>query len=196
MPLAAAEGERLPVTIWGDQHEAIAVGEAADAWLTRTLGVACRLVALPPDATRRADAAWAPEAPRVGFADGFPYLVAGQGSLDELNRRLAQPLPMARFRPNLVVEGAPPFAEDAWGVFEVESVRFRVVKPCARCAITTVDPASATHGQEPLRTLATFRRGAGGVLFAQNAVAEKTGTVRVGDDVRPFPRAGSSADDT
>jgi uncharacterized protein YcbX len=121
----------------------------------------------------------------VGFADGFPLLIISESSLAELNSRLPRSLPMNRFRPNVVVADAEPFAEDTWVTVDLGPVTVDVVKPCARCAITGVDQATGIRGDgEPLRTLGTFRKAKGGVMFGQNAVHRGPGELTVGDTVR------------
>ncbi len=120
---------------------------------------------------------------RVGLADGFPFLLISEASLADLNARLEQPLPMNRFRPNLVIGGCEPFAEDGWSRVRIGSITFRVVKPCSRCAITTVDQTTAVAGKEPLRTLARFRKVGDKVLFGQNLIHDGTGTLRTDDPV-------------
>jgi uncharacterized protein YcbX len=128
---------------------------------------------------------------RVSFADGYPLLLTTDASLGALNDRLDRPVPMNRFRPNLVVDGETPFGEDGWALIRVGEVRLRVVKPCARCVVTTVDQETGEVGREPLRTLATFRRHEdGGVLFGQNVVHEGPGVLRVGDDVEVLEPKG------
>jgi len=117
----------------------------------------------------------------VSFADAFPLLLIAQSSLDELNSRLATPVPMRRFRPNLVVEGCEPFAEDTWKEIRIGNVPLHVVKPCARCVVTTVDTRTGEKGEEPLRTLATFRSVGNKVMFGQNLLHAANGTLRVGD---------------
>ncbi|MBA3760335.1 MAG: MOSC domain-containing protein [Gemmatimonadales bacterium] len=119
----------------------------------------------------------------MSFADGFPFLIISEESLADLNRRFSDPLLMNRFRPNLVVAGGEPFAEDNWSNIEIGGVRLRVVKPCARCVVTTTDQATGERGKEPLRTLATYRKVNGEVMFGQNVVHENTGRLRVGDVV-------------
>jgi uncharacterized protein len=176
-----AGGARRSVTIWGDQCAAIDQGADAAAWFSGFLGVSCRLVRFPDDAMRPVDATYAGPEDQVGFADGFSFLLASRASLQELNRRLAVPLPMNRFRPNIVVDGVEPFEEDTWTRIRIDGIPFSVVKPCARCAITTVDQNTAERAKEPLRTLATFRHVAGkGVMFGQNLVHHRTGVLRVG----------------
>jgi uncharacterized protein YcbX len=117
----------------------------------------------------------------VSLADGFPFLMISEASLADLNARLEEPVPMDRFRPNLVVTGCEPFAEDGWRRVRVGGVRFRVVKPCARCKITTVDQQTAATSKEPLRTLASFRKRGSKVHFGQNLVGDSTGILSVGD---------------
>ncbi len=140
-----------------------------------------------PDTTRRrADGRYAPKGQYVSFADGFSYLIIGQASLDDLNSRLAQPLPMNRFRPNLVFTGGEPFEEDNWSDFQIGSVPFRGVKPCGRCIITTADQETAQRAAEPLKTLATYRKRGNKILFGQDVVwtGEGEASIRVGDNIR------------
>jgi hypothetical protein len=130
------------------------------------------------------DPAYGRAGDETAFSDGFPLLLTSEGSLAELNGRLARTVPMARFRPNLVVAGAEPFAEDAWRRIRVGGVDLRVVKPCSRCLITTVDPERGeVDGDEPLRALAQFRERGSKVYFGQNVIPDAEGVVRVGDAV-------------
>lgn len=186
---SGAPGEPVRVRVWGDEVAARRVGREADAWLEALLGAPRRLVRFGPEADRPVDPDVARPDDRVAFADGFPFLLTGAASLDDLNARMTAPLEMERFRPNLVVSGAPPFDEDDWRVVRVGNLPFRVVKPCVRCSITTVDPVTAEVGNEPLRTLATFRRTSRGVTFGQNAIHDATGMLRTGDPVRVLRRA-------
>ena len=177
------EGHLLRAQVWDDVVETLPVGGGADRWFERFLGVKCKLVYLPEESVRPVDRDYGRAGDQVGLADGFPFLLISESSLAELNARLEQPLPMDRFRPNLVVGGCDPYAEDGWRVVRIGSITLRVVKPCGRCAITTVDQSTATRGKEPLRTLATFRRSGTKVLFGQNLVHDGTGVLRAGDPV-------------
>jgi hypothetical protein len=181
------------VRIWDDEVEARSCGEEADAWAAALLGEGCRLVALAGDDARPVDPAYARPDDRVSFADGYPFLLTTTASLHELSRRAGTRLEMARFRPNLVVDGATPFAEDAWTRIRVGDLTFRVVKPCVRCVVTTLDPATGVAGREPLRTLATFRRTEKGVTFGQNLLADGIGTLRVGASIEVLERADHGA---
>lgn len=178
-----AGSERMRVRVWDDECEALRVGGAVGEWLGALLGVEVSLVFMPEDTVRPVDEGYAPPGRRVGFADAFPLLVVGRASFEDLQARVSEPLVIERFRPNVVVTGAEAYAEDTWSRVRVGEVPLRIVKPCTRCAITTVDPETATRGKEPLRTLATYRRQSGGVVFGQNALHEAHGTVRVGDPV-------------
>ncbi len=181
VPIAEAGPER-PVVVWRDTCPAVDQGDAIAGWFGEFLGTDCRLVRLAPGYRRRVDPTFATSAAdEVGFADGFPFLLIAEESLADLNGRLAEPLPMNRFRPNIVVRGGGPFWEDRVGAFRIGEITFRCVKPCARCAITTTDQATAARGKEPLRTLATYRRGKRGVLFGQNLIHDREGTIQVGD---------------
>ncbi|MDJ0460277.1 MOSC N-terminal beta barrel domain-containing protein [Streptomyces sp. H27-C3] len=179
------------VEIWKDKVEAVEAGAGAHAWLSEHLGTEVRLVHLDEPAHRRpVDPKFALPGETVSFADGYPLLVATSASLGALNSLIAQgdhpdegPLPMNRFRPNVVVDGTAPWAEDGWKRIAIGGVTFRVAKPCGRCVVTTTDQGTAERGKEPLRTLARHRRAGGQLIFGQNLVPERTGTLRVGDPV-------------
>ena len=130
---------------------------------------------------------------QVSFADGFPVLIISEASLEALNSRLPSPLPMNRFRPNLVVRDSAPFAEDGWRRIRIGEAVLRLIRPCIRCVTTTVDQATGQTGKEPLATLATFRRAEGGVIFGQNAVHERGGLIRLGDPVEVLEFSASPA---
>lgn len=170
------------VTVWRDSLAAPDAGDAAAQWLSALLGRDCRLVHVPVSRARQVDTAYAQVGDKVGFADGFPLLLIGQASLDDLAARVGRPLEMLRFRPNLVIEGAAPYAEDGWRRLRIGEVEFERVKPCSRCAIPTLDPHSGERADdgEPLRTLATYRRDADGVYFGQNLIQRGTGVLEVG----------------
>lgn len=120
---------------------------------------------------------------QVYLADGFPFLLISEASLADLNERLERPVPMDRFRPNLVVRGCEPFEEDGWSQVRIGPITFRVVKPCARCVVTTVDQETADKGRELLRTLARFRKVGTEVFIGQNLIHDGADILRVGDPV-------------
>jgi uncharacterized protein YcbX len=171
------------VKVWRDVCEATWLGKRAADWFTEFLGTPCGLVHMPDDVVRSANPAVAGPGRKVSFADAYPLLLISEESLADLNSRLERPLPMNRFRPNLVVAGGEAYGEDGWKMIQIGDLSLRVVKPCERCVITTTDQATTERGQEPLRTLATYRRINGEVMFGQNVVHEKTGRLRVGSPV-------------
>jgi uncharacterized protein YcbX len=168
--------------VWSSRFEAYRGDLAADAWFSELLGIKAELLHIGGVSRRklRAD-----PSVRFGFADGYPVLLLNRASLDDLNDRLALPVTERNFRPNLVIDGAPAFAEDGWKRIRIGEVLFELMKPCERCVFTTVDPDTATlhPAQEPLRTLGSYRRTPAGVLFGQNLVARTEGILRLGDPV-------------
>ncbi|MGD9587979.1 MAG: MOSC domain-containing protein [Pyrinomonadaceae bacterium] len=183
------EAEKGPVEvgIWEGPVAAGMFSDKVNRWFSDVLDVDCRLVTMPETTRRRLPAEFAvrPGEDHVSFADGYPLLLIGEGSLAELNKRLDEPVPMNRFRPNLVVSGSEAFAEDTWKKIRVGETIFHLVRPCARCVLTTVDQATGIKdGKEPLKTLASFRTFDNKVLFGENLIAENPGgLVRLGDEV-------------
>jgi uncharacterized protein len=170
----------VKATVWDDTCDAVWLGPRPAKWFSDVLGSPCELVYMPEATVRPADPAYAPDGVRVGFADAFPFLLISEESLADLNARLAQPLPMNRFRPNLVIAGGEPYAEDRLERFEAGGIAFHVVKSCDRCVVTTTDQETTERGVEPLRTLATYRKVDGKVMFGQNVVHLGTGSLSVG----------------
>lgn len=192
LPLRDHAGEGTRASIWGDEVGVCDEGAAAAAFMTRHLGVEARLLFMPITARRPVDPQYAGPDDRVSFADGFPLLLIGRASLDDLNARLENPIPMSRFRPNIVVGGSSAYAEDSWSRIRVGTVACDVVKPCARCVVTTLDPATLEASREPLRTLASYRGGNGKVWFGQNVIHRSAGSLRVGD---PLTVVGAASRD-
>lgn len=189
VPLDPAMAPPLRVRVWNSDCTALAVSTAADAWLSGCLGLPCRLVYMPDESKRTSNPRYAGYERFVSFADGYAYLAIGEASLADLNARLAAKnhpaLPMNRFRPNFVVSGAEPYAEDRWGEIHVGDAVLRAVKPCGRCQVTTTDQSTGeVRGPEPLATLSEYRGSAEfGAMFGMNLVTVRTGTIRVGDAV-------------
>ena len=192
-----AGGDRRQVTVWKDQVSAAAVGQGASDWLCGVLGSPARLFYMDDEARRMTSGNWGDTRP-VSFADGYPLLVATTASLAALNEAIAanggEGVSMARFRPNIVIDGADPWAEDFWKVIRIGGVEIELVKPCDRCVVTTLDPATGEKlGREPLKTLNKLRRSAhpdlsGAVLFGWNAAPLGEGVLAVGDAVEIIER--------
>lgn len=212
IPFQPSLDEFADVRVWDDVCRAQFVGADADAWFSTALGAPCRMVYMPDETLRVSDPKYVPEGGLTSFADGFPFLLIGQASLDDLNSRLERPLPMDRFRPNIVFTGGTPFLEDSMLSFTIQGIRFRGVKLCARCVITTIDQQTAEQGKEPLRTLARYRArnsavvgvaadggvgvvaaatgvagetGGRKILFGQNLTHEGIGELAIGDELVP-----------
>ena len=182
-PLRPSSAVMTQVVVWNFAGPSTWLGEAAALWFTEFLGTTCNLVHMGDDVVRPANPLFAPRATRVSFADGYPILLISEESLADLNGRLSVPLPMNRFRPNLVVAGGEPYGEDGWGRIVISGVRLQVVKPCARCLITTTDQGTGVRAKEPLRTLASYRKVGDEVMFGQNVVHRNTGHLRIGDSL-------------
>lgn len=185
IPFDATDGPPLPVQVWDDEVAAHYVSREADEWFSDALGQSCQLVRIEENAMRYSLKGKGGK--YVSFADGQPFLVIGEASLTDLNRRLSEPVPMSRFRPNLVFDGALPYAEDGWQKFSIGSVQFEMVKPCGRCTVTTIDQETGSKtGDEPLRTLGTYRQDGKNVNFgmrARLAEGQAGAEVRMGDAV-------------
>lgn len=170
------------VVIWDDIVTGEFYNNQIDEWFSDIIGMNCHLVKMPESTHRVVDKKYA-ENKIVSFADGYPFMIIGQASLDDLNSRMEIPLPMNRFRTNFVFTGGQPFEEDNWKKFKIGEVKFEAVKPCARCVITTTDQETAERAEEPLFTLSKFRKIDNKVMFGMNLVCESVGKVSVGDKI-------------
>jgi len=186
IPLELANGPEILVTIWDDQVLAKVVDPEIGRWFSDYLGIEVNLVVMPESSHRKVDQRYAVHGESVSFADGMPYLLIGQESLNDLNSRLERPVPMDRFRPNIVFSGGSPFLEDSLREIKIGEVEFQIVKPCARCIMTTVDQETGKKGKEPLKTLSGYRTLNSKVYFGQNVVALRTGKVKIGDPIQPL----------
>ncbi len=185
VPKAPEAPSRKEVTVWRSHVQAVPVDSGVDEWLSEAIGKPCQLVWFPDDEVRQVNLKHARKGEKTAFSDGYPFLLISQGSLDDLNSRLPAPVSMRRFRPNLVVSGCPPFAEDSWRSISIGGIPFRIAKPCSRCVVTTVDPDTGEKtGNEPLKTLFTYRKHGNEAWFGQNAIHEGQGKLKVGDRVQ------------
>jgi uncharacterized protein YcbX len=176
--------EKVEVVIWDDNVLANKVSAEADEWFSDMLNIKCRLVYMPDESLRPVDKKFAYDNEIVSFADAYPFLLIGQSSLNELNSRLPEKLPINRFRPNIVFTGGNPFDEDRIKSFSVGDISFYPVKPCARCVVTTIDQSSGVKNEEPLKTLSTYRKMNNKVLFGQNLLHRGKGLISVGDEIK------------
>ncbi|MGH3252058.1 MAG: MOSC domain-containing protein [Trebonia sp.] len=186
-------GDLVPVNVWGTDLLAARADDVAATWLTRIIGEPVRLVYLDDPTRRPTNPQYSLGGDRVSFADGYPLLLTSEESLGALNGWIAEgkkaaegPVPMRRFRPSVVVSGAPAWAEDGWRRLRIGPVAFRAAKGCDRCVFTTIDPDTAAKGHEPLFALARHRRWDGNVWFGVNLIPDDTGPdaiLRPGDPI-------------
>ena len=178
-------GKHLSVEIWSSPAvDSIDQGDQAAVWLSDFLKQSVRLVRIADNYQRKLDAKFALQPDdHVGFADGYPILIVSQESLDDLNQRMIEPVPMNRFRPNIVVKDVMAFAEDDWKRIRIGQVELALVKPCARCNIPTINQDTAEIAKEPNTTLAKFRKKNGKVFFGVNVIPITTGRLKVGDNL-------------
>lgn len=174
--------ETVTVKVWDDHCEAQYADDKVNEWFSKKMGISCKAVYMPDDSKRKLDPGYAlTDEDITGFADGYPLLVISEASLEDLNKRLEQPIPMDRFRPNIVIKETEAFAEDKMRTFSINNTIFHGVKLCGRCIITTTDQQTGERGKEPLKTLATYRTINNKVCFGQNVINKGIGQVKIGD---------------
>lgn len=183
-------GATQPVDIWHSKNvQAVDQGDEAATWFSDWLGAPVRLVHIADGYIRKVNPQYAArEGDHTGFADGYPILLISEESLQDLNTRLDAPVPMNRFRPNLVVRGCEPYAEDTWNEIRIGDVELSIVKPCPRCEVTTIDKVTLAQSKEPLKTLGKYRKHPLGAIFGQNVIPLTEGSLRLGMNVELLSR--------
>jgi hypothetical protein len=190
LPLAPrGDGRVVEVEHFDHRSPALDAGSDAAGWFSEWLGRECRLVYMPNAPYRRVSEKYSPEPAYTSFTDGFPELLISNASIADLSTRCGITLVPERFRPTILVTGCDAYAEDNWRQLRIGDVRFDVVKPCTRCSVTTIDPATGERGKEPLATLAKYRAQDSKVNFGQNCVHRELGSIRVGDPVEVLAAA-------
>ena len=184
LPLVEELGKLVEVEIFGNVCTGIETFKKATDWISIYLGWDCKSVYMPVDSFRQVDCVYSKKPVKTSFTDGFPFLLISEASLDELNSRLERQLEMRRFRPNLVLNGTSAYTEDDWDRICIGSIAFKVVKLCARCQVTAVEPELGIFsGKEPLTTLATYRRFKGQASFGQNLIHEDFGSLKLDNPI-------------
>jgi uncharacterized protein YcbX len=179
-------GATTLVNIWKSKGvQAVDQGDETAQWFSDWLGTSVRLVHIADGFVRKVspDYAVTPD-DHTGFADGYPILIISEESLSGLNSRMGTSIPMNRFRPNIVVKGCEPFAEDAWKRIKIGEVEMALVKPCARCVVTTIDKDTLAKSKEPLKTLNKFRKHELGAIFGMNVIPLNEGRLKLGMGVQ------------
>ncbi|RWY54138.1 MOSC domain-containing protein [Mucilaginibacter gilvus] len=183
IPFLPQSEEMLEVRIWDDTCRAQLVSSHIDDWFSEKLNLLCRLVYMPDNIHRPTDPRYTNKGAITSFSDAYPMLIIGQASLDDLNSRLPDALPMNRFRPNIVFTGGEAYSEDTMKHINVNGIDMHGVKLCARCVMTTIDQENAKKGKEPLKTLAKYRLKNNKIYFGQNLVHTGEGVLSVGDEI-------------
>lgn len=177
-------GDEIEVSIWDDITKGIEVDRTISNWFSDYMNMEVKLLKMPEQVRRNVDIKYASNNEIVSFADGYPCLIIGQSSLDELNKKLEKPIEMDRFRPNIVFTGGEPHAEDSFQDFEIDNVLFSAVKPCARCVLITIDQQHGTKSAEPLKTLSKYRTLNNKIMFGQNLIHRGSGTIKIGSEIQ------------
>lgn len=183
LPFQIQQGETIQVTVWDDVCPAIEYA-AGSIWFTKQIKQKCKLVYMPENTNRFVDKEYAHKNEIVSFSDGYPLLLIGQESLDDLNKRLQHPIGMERFRPNLVTSGSKAFAEDEWKQIKINILEIEIAKPCARCVIPSINPVTAQIEKEPNASLSKFRMRDNKIYFGQNLLHKNSGLISCGDEVK------------
>lgn len=182
IPLSIDKGDIIKVRIWDDEVTAIVADDNTNGWFLNQLGFSCRLVYLPDSSPRRVQREWVNGERHVSFADAYPYLIAGEQSVADLNDKIEEEITLERFRPNLVFSGGEPYEEFLWKEIKINEVRMQCIKPCTRCIVTTMHPETAVMGKEPLKTLFKQRID-NKMVFGENAIMLEQGTISIGDEI-------------
>ncbi len=183
IPFLSAPACNKQVKVWGDICDAWCYDDTINSWFCETLKTACELVYMPEGINRLVDTAYAKNNEITSFSDGYPLLIIGQSSLDELNSKLAEPVSIDRFRPNIVFTPGTPHIEDHWNHFTINAINFFGVKTCGRCVVTTIDQQTSIAGKEPLRTLATYRTFDNKIKFGMNLLHKGEGMIKFGQEI-------------
>ena len=183
VPFLFDANEEAVCTIWDDECQAEFVDTEIDKWFSRVLKLKCRLVYMPKNSKRLVDQRYAGPGQITSFADAYPFLIVGDASLQDLNNRLQKPVPMDRFRPNIVFSGGEAFQEDQLAHFQIHELQFYGVKPCARCPVINLDQESGVSDKEPIKTLAGFRKKNNKIYFGQNLLHQGEGSISLGDEI-------------
>lgn len=185
------KGETITVQVWSDRCKATIVDKKVNEWFSDVLGKHCQLVYMPDTTKRRVDGRYTINKEVTNFSDGYPFMTIGQSSLDDLNNRLEEKLPINRFRPNIVFTGGGPYEEDTWVHFTIRDINFFGAKLCARCVIPTINQDTIQRGKEPLKTLATYRQKNKKIYFGQNLLHHGEGSLSIGDEIKIIERKPS-----
>ncbi len=184
IPFESSTQEQRSVQIWKDELLADICDEQYSRWFSEILKEDVKLTCLNKDNPRIKKLKVAPDEVPIRFSDGYPYTILGTASLEMLNSKLEKKLDASRFRSTIVVETQTAHEEDSWEEFTIGNLEFKMVKPCARCVVTTIDQETGTSSKEPLKTLNSYRKEGNCINFSMNAICLREGTISVGDTLK------------
>ncbi len=183
IPYQQQAAQKIKVTVWDDVCDAVEVSPLHNEWFSDMLAVKCKLVYMPDDTQRLVDSRFAANNEITSFSDGYPLLMIGEASLQDLNSRMKENILMHRFRPNIVFSGGHSYIEDEMEKFEINGTVFSGVKPCSRCVITTINQQNAVKEKEPLKTLSVYRAKNNKIYFGQNVLHGQNSSINIGDKI-------------
>ncbi|WP_436872702.1 MOSC domain-containing protein [Acinetobacter haemolyticus] len=186
LSLEEAQGQvddRL-ITVWQDQLQGNRIDHPVNQWFSQILGREACLVFMPQRTLRQVDLEYAQQGDRVGFADGFPFLIIGEASVEFLAEKVGFPLDVQRFRPNIVISGCEAFAEDHWKQIQIGEIKFDLVKPCSRCVIPTIDLKTSQKQPEVMQAMLAYRKQGNKVMMGQNALHRGIGAISLGQEIQ------------
>ena len=184
LTLSHHSSRKLEIKIWSHEFEAYLANSDIDEWLSTAIGRKCHLVYMDKDIIRNKSLIKSPGNTELSFADGYPYLILGSASMDQLNKKLEVPVSSNRFRANLLISTEEAHEEDEWHDIMIGAAKFRIIKPCARCKVITINQQTGEQGVEPLKTLSTYRKDGRKVNFGANAICLTPGEIiKVGDKI-------------
>ena len=169
--------KKVTVKVWEDFCNAVEYSKVINNWFSEAIENQCKLVYMPNTSERKTSTKYFKESKNYSFADGYPFLIIGEESLNYLNSKLDKSISMNQFRPNLVFSGGTEHDEDNWNNIQIGELKFSIVKPCARCVITTIDPMNGKKNKEPLTTLSSYRNFKNKIMFGQNVIGHSEGTI-------------------
>jgi len=184
LPIKQIPTKQMLVQVWDDNCSANEYENEVNEWFSDALEFKCKLVYMPDNTKRKTSTKYFSKSKNVSFADGYPYLIIGQAALDHLNDKLKFPVNMLQFRPNIVFTGGKEHDEDNWKEIKIGKLNFNIVKPCARCVITTIGLENGNKNKEPLATLSKYRNFQNKIMFGQNVICHSEGMIKIDDEIK------------
>jgi uncharacterized protein YcbX len=182
-PNFSTKTKSVLVDVWGEKINGQLMPSAGSSWLSAILNKEVRLVYMDDSEHRQVDLEYVDKGVRTGFADGFPFLLISQASIDFISEKVGYGISVQRFRPNIVVSGCQPFEEDGWRKIKIGQIEFDIVKSCSRCVIPTINLQTAEKDKAVMQVMLDYRKKGAEVFVGQNLVHRQLGILRAGQPV-------------